>query len=442
MDKKTRQQIALFRHGLIGDLVHRKVGERGLYALLRDKAERVYEIPGSRRTRVAVETLRDWLDSYRRGGFDALYPQPRRDQGQARAIPQEVADHLCTIKENNRALSVALVIEQAQRSGAVPESVNLAPATVHRLLCRHDLMGKKAYEPTSKDRRRFAFDKANELWMSDVMHGPSVFADGKRKRKTYLIATLDDATRVVPYAAFAMHENTAAFLPVLQTAILRRDIPKRLYVDNGSAYRSQHLALVCAKLGITLIHARPYQPQGKGKQERWFRTVRMQLLPMLTQDDFKSLEALNSRLWSWVEAEYHMSPHKGLDGITPFDRWATAADDVTLPGPERDLDELFLFELNRKVQSDRTISLHGAVYELDACLVGQTVTVRFNPSRRGQPIDVYFKGRKYKKAKTVDTYANCFVRRDHTTKHLYPDTPPKPPPPGLSLRHLKNRKDR
>ena len=94
MDKKTRQQIALFRHGLIGDLVHRKVGERGLYALLRDKAERVYEIPGSRRTRVAVETLRDWLDSYRRGGFDALYPQPRRDQGQARAIPQEVADHL------------------------------------------------------------------------------------------------------------------------------------------------------------------------------------------------------------------------------------------------------------------------------------------------------------------------------------------------------------
>ena len=149
-------------------------------------------------------------------------------------------------------------------------------------------------------------------------------------------------------------------------------------------------------------------------------------LALLTQDDLKSLEALNSRLWSWVEAEYHMSPHfKGLDGITPFDRWATAADDVDnthLPGPERDLDELFLFELNRKVQKDRTISLQGVVYEIDACLVGQTVTVRFDPSRRGRPIDVYFNGfgRKYQKAKTVDTYANCFVRRDHTTKHLHP----------------------
>ena len=56
MDKKTRQQIALFRHGLIGDLVHRKVGERGLYALLRDKAERVYEIPGCSRSSACSPT--------------------------------------------------------------------------------------------------------------------------------------------------------------------------------------------------------------------------------------------------------------------------------------------------------------------------------------------------------------------------------------------------
>lgn len=442
MDENTRQQVALFRYGLIADLVHRREGERGLYALLRQKAERVYEIPGSRRTRVALDTLRDWLAAYRCGGFEALYPKPRSDRGHARSIPQDVADLLCSIKEDNPALSVALVIEQAQRTAQLPESLYLAPATVHRLLSRHGLMDKKPAEPTSKDRRRFAFDKANELWMSDVMHGPAVFAEEKRKRKTYLIALLDDATRLVAFATFALSENTAAFLPVLQQAILRRGIPKRLYVDNGAAYRSQHLALVCAKLGITLIHTRPYQPQAKGKQERWFRTVRMQLLPLLTEDDTKSLDALNRRLWSWVEADYHMSPHKGLDGLTPLDRWAMAADEVRLPGPDCDLDELFLFELNRKVQKDRTISLLGVVYELDASLVGQTVTLRFDPSRLGRPIDVYFKGRKIQKAKPVDAYANCFVRRDHTTKQLNPDTPPQTPPPGLPLRHFKHREDR
>ena len=110
-------------------------------------------------------------------------------------------------------------------------------------------------------------------------------------------------------------------------------MPKRLYVDNGAAYRSKHLSLVCAKLGITLIHARPYQPQGKGKQERWFRTVRMQLLPTLSRGRPRSLDALNRRLWAWVETEYHRAPIAGLDGQTPLDRWAMAAQDVRSSAP-------------------------------------------------------------------------------------------------------------
>jgi transposase InsO family protein len=435
LDDKAREQMALFRYGLIADLIHRSEGEKGLYPLLRAKAEKVYEIPGSRRSRVAAETVRDWLSAYRRGGFDALRPQPRRDQGQARAIPQEIADMLCLMKDEEPALSVGALIKEVRATTG--EDLHLAPATVHRLLSRHGLMDKKRQEPTSKDRRRFAFDKAGELWMSDVMHGPSVTTENGRKRKAYLIGLIDDATRVVPYAAFTLSENTAAFLPVLQQAVLRRGIPKRLYVDNGAVYRSHHLSLVCAKLGITLIHTRPYQPQAKGKQERWFRTVRMQLLPTIVESDTKSLEALNRRLWAWVEGEYHLSPHRGLDGTTPLDRWMMSAHDVRLVSPETDLDDLFLFEQKRKVQRDRTISLHGVVYEVDASLVSETVTLRFDPSRSGRPVDVYFKGRKIQQAKRVDLYANCFVRRDHTTKALHPDRRLDDPPAGLPLRDLK-----
>lgn len=440
LDDKTRERIALFRYGLIADLAHRQEGERGLYALLREKAEKVYEIPGSRRSRVAAETLREWLALYRRGGFEALHPKPRCDQGRVRAIAQEMADLLCALKEETPALSVNLLIDRAKAQAGIGDEVHLAPATVHRLLSRHGLMDKKLGTPTSKDRRRFAFDKAGELWMSDVMHGPTVMAEG-RKRKSYLLAMLDDATRIVPYAAFALSENTAAFLPVLRQAVLRRGVPTRLYVDNGSAYRSHHLSLVCAKLGIALIHARPYQPQGKGKQERWFRTVRMQLLPTLAPSDTASLEALNRRLWAWVEGEYHHSPHKGLDGVTPLDRWTMSAQNVSLVGPGVDLDELFLFEQKRKVQRDRTVSLNGIVYEVDASLVGETVTLRFDPQRRGRPVDVHFKGRKVEEAKRVDLYANCFVKRDHTTKALQPDRRLDDPPAGLSLRDLTSREE-
>jgi transposase InsO family protein len=442
MDEKLREQIALFRYGVIADLVHHPPGERGLYPLLKEKAGREYQIPGSRRRHVAEETMRDWLAAYRRGGFDALFPKPRSDQGHSRAIPQSLADLLCTIKEETPALSVAQVIEQAlaRPEVALPEGVLLAPATVHRLLSRHHLTGRTtSISAAGKDRRRFAFEKANELWMSDVMHGPAVFGEGRRKRKSYLIALLDDATRVVPYAAFAFAESTAAFLPVFKQALLRRGIPKRLYVDNGALYRSTQLALVCAKLGITLIHARPYLPQGKGKQERWFRTVRMQLLPTLGEADLKSLDALNRRLWAWVEAEYHHHPHRGLDDETPLDRWAMSAEEVRLLGPECDLDEICLFELKRRVQKDRTVSLLGVVYEVEAQLVGQTVTLRYDPSRPGRKIDVYFGGKKVQQAKPVDAYANCFVRRDHDTKILKPQTPPKTPPAGLKLADLRKR---
>lgn len=429
------ETVALFRYGLIADLLHLPAADRTLHRRLREKAEREYDIPGSVRRRVAAETIRDWLYAYRRGGFDALKPRPRRDTGQVRALPQAVADQLCALKEAHPTFSVAMLLATARQQQLVPAEIVLAPATVHRLLTRQGLMARRAEEPTSKDRRRFAFDAPNELWMSDVMHGPHVRdADDRRRHKTYLIALLDDATRLIPAAAFARSETVAAFLPVLERAIRGRGVVKRLYVDNGAAYRSRHLALVCAKLGVTLIHARPFQPQAKGKIERFFRTVRSQLLPTLTDADTRDLEALNRRLGAWIEDEYHYAPHRGLGGATPIDRWAANAAHLQLP--TSDLSDLFLFEEKRKVQQDRTVSLHGVVYEVDAALVGETVTLRYDPARARRGVQVLFPGRAVETAKPVDAYANCFVRRDHATKRLTADTPASQPPPGLPLRKL------
>lgn len=438
--KKRSEQVALFRHGLIADLARLEPGTKGLYRLLEVKAAEDYCIPGSPRTRVAEETLRTWLRLYRRGGFEALKPKPRKDMGDSRALPQEVKDLLVSIKEDNAELSVQLVIKEALASKKVPSEVLLAPTTVHRLLSRAGLMRKDPEDgaASSGDRRRFTFEKAGELWMSDVMHGPSVMVAGRQKRKTYLIAFIDDATRVVPFATFALSENTAAFLPALKQAIMRRGLPKRLFVDNGSAYRSHHLALVCAKLGITLIHARPYAPQSKGKQERWFRTVRMQLLTRLTEGDTSSLEALNRRLWAYVEGEYHHAPHRGLDQETPLDRWAKRGDEVKYLDGKVDLDDFFLTEARRKVAKDRTVSLDGIIYEVDAALVGQTVTLRYEAGpAQPRTVQVWHDGAKVHDAKVVDVYANCFVKRDRPSNGLTASTTPDAPPPGLRLSDMK-----
>lgn len=201
------------------------------------------------------------------GGFDALKPKPRKDIGRARAIDEGVADLLVSIKDEHRAWSVAMVIDSAKNQSDAARATTLPLSTVHRILSRAGVMDKRPEDPTSNDRLHFAYERASELWMSDVMHGPAVYIAGRRKQKTYLICLVDDARRVVPYAAFAFSESTSAFLPVLKQGIVRRGIPLRLYVDNGSAFRSHHLALVCARLGITLIHARPYKPQTPRKAD-------------------------------------------------------------------------------------------------------------------------------------------------------------------------------
>ena len=441
-DTQDRQASALFRYGLIADFIHLPAGSPGLYARLREKAAADYTIPGSKRIRVAPETLRHWLKDYRRGGFDALLPKGRSDRGHSRVLSQTAAEALVSLKEEQPHLSTAQLISVAGQRGVVPDSLKLAPSTVHRLLSRAGLLEKTAADGAGQDRRRFAFAQPGQLWMSDVMHGPSVgLADSRMRRKSYLIAFLDDATRVVPYCAFAMSENTQAFLPVFKQALLRRGIPQRLYVDNGANYRSQQLALVCARLGVALIHARPYRPQGKGKQERFFRTVRAQLLANLSPSDTTSLDNLNCKLWAWVESEYHHSPHRGLDGQTPLDRWAMSERPPRLSGPGLDLDALFLFETRRRVQRDRTVSLNGKLFEVDAALVGHNVTLRYDPSApASRGIEVWHGERFVETARPLDAYANCFVRRNRPTQGIEADTPaPAPRTSALALRDLHTR---
>ena len=188
-DEELRQAVALFRYGLIADVLRLPSGSREIRRTLNDKAQRTYTIPGTRRTRVAVETMRDWLSLYRNGGFEALYPKTRTDRGRPRRMPPEVAELLVSLKSEQPALSVKALIEAARERGA---DHPLAPSTVHRLLSREGLLDKRPGEPVATDRRRFAFRYAGELWMSDVMHGPKV-RDGRRRRKTFLIAFIDDA---------------------------------------------------------------------------------------------------------------------------------------------------------------------------------------------------------------------------------------------------------
>ena len=180
----------------------------------------------------------------------------------------------------------------------------------------------------------------------------------------------------------------------------------------------------------------------KGKIERWFRTVRAQFVSRLSSADTQNLEILNRKLWAWVEGEYHQAPHRGLEEQTPLDRWAMSASEVRLPDSTIDLEALFLFETKRRVQRDRTVSLNGTLFEVDAALIGATITLRFDPAAPpSRGVELWHQGVFVARATPLDAYANCFVRRNRSSDSIDPDSPaPAPRNTGLVFRDLIARK--
>lgn len=429
MSKKSpqdrSQEVLMFRWGVISDLTRELPGGELLTKRIREKAAQHYVIPGSTRTRIAAETIRGWLHDYKKGGFEALRPKVRKDIGKSRQIPDSVVEALLELKREKPSLTARDAISKVRGKLKVGVDVSLPQSNVYRLFHGAGLMDVERRTAAKQDFRRFSYPNAGDLWMADVMHFIGI-SDGNRKRKTYLIAFIDDASRVVPFAEFHFTENASAFLQTFKQAVMRRGLPERLYVDNGSAMRSKALALVCAKLNIALVHSRPYAPQGKGKIERYFRTCRSRLLPNLSENDTTSLDSLNRALRVWIEGEYHHTPHNGINQMTPLDKWATCAQKVRLIDAATDLEDVFLFEDQRRVNNDRTVRLRNHLYEVEPHLIREKVVLRYNPETLGtRPIEVVFDGKKTQ-AHLLDIYANARSKRHKPPSGLnFKDFPTK-----------------
>ena len=189
----------------------------------------------------------------------------------------------------------------------------------------------------------------------------------------------------------------------LEIAIRRFGLPHRFYVDNGSAYSSHYLRIVCARLGIQLIHTPPYRPQGRGKEERFFRTIRDRFLPLA---DFSSLEALNTALQEWL-SQYHQRKHSTL-GCTPLQRRLQSRNAVRKLPEVAKIDALFRMEKRCRVYNDGTIRLKKRIFEVPLCPPNSRVMAYFLP---WDLTEVYY-GENLDLARPLDVHANA-KRFDH-----------------------------
>lgn len=369
MEDVRRRDIALFRYGLIREAVDPDLSGADRGRLVRDLAGREHRRPDGTWVRVGRSTLDRWIRSYRAGGFDALVPQSRR-RGPVSDV--ELLDLAVRLKRENPARTATHIIELIVTALSFRAEVREVPSarTVQRHFARLGLNICPDGRPPEAF-GRFEAAAVNDLWVGDVAHGPTVGG-----RKALLFAFLDDHSRLVVGHRWGRHEDVLRLEAALRRGLAARGVPKRLYVDNGSPFVSHQLQRACAVLGIRLVHSRPGRPQGRGKIERFFATVRSQFLVEIGDDQLSSLEDLNRRFIAWLETRYHHTVHRETT-MSPIARFtAGAIPDVPSPA---ELREAFLWSETRTVTRTAMVSLHGNRYEVDPALVGRKVQLVFDP---------------------------------------------------------------
>lgn len=404
MTEEQKQQVAVFRFGIIHDFVgatRLDHGERE--RLLREKCARKWEIPCSNQTRLSRSTILRWVGLYLQEGrkLEALYPQERNDKGRSRVLDQETGAALAQLRRQLPDLTVVDLVKQMHQRSLVTDGIALSLSTAYRFLHRHDLMAK---QPVAVDRRKFEAELPNDLWQSDVMHGPTLLA-GDKRRKTYLIAFIDDHSRLITHARFYLSEGVACFMTAFANAVLRRGLPRKLYVDNGSAFRSRQLEYTTAALGIALVHARPYQPQGKGKIERFFKNVRTRFLPSFRGD---TLEEINEAMEHWLDEEYHRKIHSST-GETPFKRFTSRLE--CLRAAPDNLKDFFRKTVRRRVNKDRSVVVDRRLFEAPVELIGKRVELLYCEESL-ELVEIRYAEKSYGLLRQVDLHVNSRVKRD------------------------------
>jgi len=375
-DKINR--IALFRMSVLGQLISRNKLERGeLSKIVNDLATKSYNIPNSKHNYISKKTIEKWYYTWLKDGIEGLSPKERSDIG-ATQISQEVQESAIELKKANPARSINTVMGLLKRQGLLSEK-EISRSCLYRFLKNKELNKRTISDANFIERRSFVAEHAGDIWQADVMHGPRV-QTSKGLHKVYLVSLMDDATRFLMHNAFCLGETALDIEMVLKQAVLKRGLPKKIILDNGSAYRSGSLQQICILLGIKLVYCRPYEPQGKGKLERFHRTFREQFLSELNIKSIRSLDDLNGRLWAWIDRVYHRNPHSGLNNETPLECWRNDLINVRQLGAfASQIDNVFYHRYKRKIRQDGTLQFDGNLFEVPFHLVGKTVNLVIDP---------------------------------------------------------------
>lgn len=397
-------EIARFKFALIAPVVSGTFPDASRNAYYRRVTEKPLSFPDGSVRSLSPKTIQKWYSGYQQYGIDGLMPKERSDKGTTRALSDAAIQEIWRLKEKLPRINATQIHRKLVEDGFIPGSVSVC--AVQRFIKRNDL--KTPRPVNAKDRRAFEEDAFGRLWQADTYEAGEITENGKTQT-VYIIAVIDDHSRVLVGAQAFYHDNAANFQIVLKQAVASYGRPERLYVDNGSPYANKQLSLICVSIGTVLIHTKVKDPQAKGKVERLNESIQTEFIDTIDLKDYHSLKEFNADLADFV-CKYNRTPHKGINKEKPLDRWRRTGQDMRAPDSPEWLDECFMNRISRKVRKDSTVSIDNVCYDVPCQFAGLSVEIRYLPGDMSSAYILY-EGKHYPIRRT-DRVANCHTKRN------------------------------
>jgi len=401
--KDKGELTAWFRYGVISSLLCRD-DNRSLKSGFSELSGRMWVFPNNEMGYISYASIENWYYAFRKGGVEALMPKKRKDSGISREISVNIQDAVDKLLSQYSNLKTSNIIRLLRAQDNLRDEIP-GKSTVYRYVKQI----RSNYTNTETGKQRLAFEApySGNLWQTDLMYGPYLYccSDGKfKKKQTYLIAIIDDHSRLIVHAEFFFSQRVEDYGQVLKTACLKRGIPEKLYCDNGKIFLSGQIKRIASKLGTVVLHTKVRDAAAKGKIEKYFGYVRTGFLEKFRITGLpKSLEELNAEFRSWLETGYNCRIHSGIK-MKPIEKWLMSANKVRTVPADKEY-SYFLFHCERVVKKNGTFTIDTIPYETCYTLASKKVRIEYDPFNR---LNVYvsFEGRDYGKASVLDVHLN------------------------------------
>lgn len=256
---ELNQLIAQAKFSLIAPVITGTYNDDSAIAYFRRISKEKIRWPDGSERSFSDQTLKNWVYRYRKYGFEALIPKGRLDSGKSRKLSEEHKEYIKSLIDEFPKITGVMIYEKMIEKGKLNKG-DVSVDTVQRYIKKSGLRNGNGL--IQKERRTWEYAHACDGYEADTCHMLYIFDENGEYRKTYLIAMIDNHSRMIVGAEFFFNDNAVNFQKVWKSAVLRYGRSKVLILDNGSSYKNKSTNEIEAKLGTKLIYNPPYSPTG------------------------------------------------------------------------------------------------------------------------------------------------------------------------------------